>query len=427
MTTLVLAGNVTGKERSRLIRMAGNNRIHAIGMRFVLNARAVSTAKGGPALARAGGAALVYVRGPASLAKLRMPRGRLTALAPLGLPFSVVQWQAAVALAHENAALDLVVWPRGKSRLQAMARYLAVLRGALQANAAASAADGLAVGAKAAAGVAPTDTTPPTPPTGLTLTANTRDSVSVSWRPSSDNVGVVGYRVQHGAAPASSTVSTSLTITGLSCATTVNVQVQAFDAAGNTSSAATISVATLGCPGGGSDFSGGGGSSGGSGGGGGSSGGGSSAGGGSSPGGGADTEAPSAPTSLGASAVTSSGLTLTWSASSDNVAVTSYSVSENGAAVGSTSALSYDLTGLSCGTSYSFSVVASDAAGNTSTSADATAVTSACAASSDLFVSLSGSDSGSCSSVAPCASFARAYQVAVAGEVVEVASGSYPA
>jgi hypothetical protein len=44
-----------------------------------------------------------------------------------------------------------------------------------------------------------------------------------------------------------------------------------------------------------------------------------------------------------------------------------------------------------------------------------------------FFVSPSGSDSSSCTSAAPCASFGRAYEVALPGDVVEVASGSYPA
>jgi hypothetical protein len=44
-----------------------------------------------------------------------------------------------------------------------------------------------------------------------------------------------------------------------------------------------------------------------------------------------------------------------------------------------------------------------------------------------LFVSTSGSDSGSCSQSAPCASFDRAYQLARPGDTVEVAAGSYGA
>ena len=42
------------------------------------------------------------------------------------------------------------------------------------------------------------------------------------------------------------------------------------------------------------------------------------------------------------------------------------------------------------------------------------------------YVSVGGSDSGSCSRKAPCASFNRAYHAAHPGDVVEVSPGSYP-
>ena len=43
-----------------------------------------------------------------------------------------------------------------------------------------------------------------------------------------------------------------------------------------------------------------------------------------------------------------------------------------------------------------------------------------------LFVSVGGSDAGRCTRGNPCRSFARAYAVAKPGQIVEVASGSYP-
>ena len=43
-----------------------------------------------------------------------------------------------------------------------------------------------------------------------------------------------------------------------------------------------------------------------------------------------------------------------------------------------------------------------------------------------VFVSSSGSDGGSCSRVAACASFDRAFRVAAPGEVIEIAGGVYP-
>jgi len=43
-----------------------------------------------------------------------------------------------------------------------------------------------------------------------------------------------------------------------------------------------------------------------------------------------------------------------------------------------------------------------------------------------LYVSPTGSDSGRCTALAPCASFARAYAVAAPGQTVLIAGGSYP-
>ena len=86
-------------------------------------------------------------------------------------------------------------------------------------------------------------------------------------------------------------------------------------------------------------------------------------------GGAGDTQPPSTPGSLSASSITSSSATLSWSASTDNVAVTAYDVYLNGSIIGSTGSTSYNLTGLSASTSYSVSVRAKDAAGNTSSPA----------------------------------------------------------
>ena len=79
-----------------------------------------------------------------------------------------------------------------------------------------------------------------------------------------------------------------------------------------------------------------------------------------------DAEAPSDPTNLVASNVTSGGATLNWTASTDNVGVSLYNVSIDGSLVGTSSGTSFTVTGLSPLTSYIASVNAQDAAGNTS-------------------------------------------------------------
>ncbi|WP_434391326.1 fibronectin type III domain-containing protein [Melittangium boletus] len=79
-----------------------------------------------------------------------------------------------------------------------------------------------------------------------------------------------------------------------------------------------------------------------------------------------DTQAPSTPANLSATASSSSQINLTWSASSDNVGVTGYDIYRGGAQVGSAGSTTYSDTGLSASTAYSYTVRARDAAGNTS-------------------------------------------------------------
>jgi chitodextrinase len=92
----------------------------------------------------------------------------------------------------------------------------------------------------------------------------------------------------------------------------------------------------------------------------------------------ADTTPPSVPGGLSVSNVSTSTLQLNWAASSDNVGVTGYDAFLNGGLVGTVSVLSASYSGLACGTSYTLSVDARDAAGNVSDQASAQAATSAC-------------------------------------------------
>jgi chitodextrinase len=81
---------------------------------------------------------------------------------------------------------------------------------------------------------------------------------------------------------------------------------------------------------------------------------------------GGDITAPSVPGGLRSTGTTSSSVSLAWDASSDNVGVTGYNVYRGGAQVASVSGTSYTDSGLSSGTTYSYTVKARDAAGNLS-------------------------------------------------------------
>ena len=88
-----------------------------------------------------------------------------------------------------------------------------------------------------------------------------------------------------------------------------------------------------------------------------------------------DTIAPTAPTALTASGTTQTTTNLSWTASTDNVGVTGYDVFQGTTLLGTVSTTTYNVTGLTAATAYSFSVKAKDAAGNSSASSNVVNVT----------------------------------------------------
>src|SRR5437016_3554715 len=138
----------------------------------------------------------------------------------------------------------------------------------------------------------PVDTAPPSTPIGLTGTVAGSSGANLSWRASTDNVGVTGYIVRRNGVQVATPVTTSFADTGLSAATTYSYTVAARDAAGNISpNSASVSITI------------------------------------------ADTTPPTTPIGLTAAVSGSSGANLSWSASTDNVGVTGYTVRRNGVQV----------------------------------------------------------------------------------------------
>ena len=105
-------------------------------------------------------------------------------------------------------------------------------------------------GGENSAGVAPpvvTDMVAPSVPANLAADSVTVDSLALSWSPSTDDVGVTGYRVYRGGALQSTVAALAYTATGLTANTTYRFSVAAVDAAGNASAqCAPLSVATSG-------------------------------------------------------------------------------------------------------------------------------------------------------------------------------------
>lgn len=89
--------------------------------------------------------------------------------------------------------------------------------------------------------VAPSgDTQAPSVPQNLRITAAGPNSISLAWDASTDNIGVLGYRVYRNGAVLNTTPNTSYTDTGLSPNTTYNYQVEAYDAVPNYSGLSAV-------------------------------------------------------------------------------------------------------------------------------------------------------------------------------------------
>ncbi|MDW5288782.1 endonuclease [Formosa sp. PL04] len=88
-----------------------------------------------------------------------------------------------------------------------------------------------------------------------------------------------------------------------------------------------------------------------------------------------DTEAPTVPTDLASSEITASSITLTWTASSDNIAVASYNVNKDGAFYAKAYTNTITISDLTAETSYAFTVSAEDASNNESAATGSLTVT----------------------------------------------------
>ncbi|HEX6044158.1 MAG TPA: hypothetical protein VFZ22_06685 [Pyrinomonadaceae bacterium] len=146
--------------------------------------------------------------------------------------------------------------------------------------------------------VAPvTDTAPPAAPTGLTATFNAgANAIDLSWTAATDNVAVTGYRIYRDGGSVPLTTVNGTTFSDAGVAGTHSYGVTAIDAAGNESGLSNIASATATVIGG-------------------------------------DVTPPTAPSSLTATANLATGtIELSWTASTDDVAVTGYRVfRDNGA------------------------------------------------------------------------------------------------
>ncbi|TEB14842.1 Exoglucanase B precursor [Pelotomaculum sp. FP] len=216
---------------------------------------------------------------------------------------------------------------------------------------------------------AETDTTPPAWENGtLNATAVTDQSLTLDWSGAQDDTGVTGYIVYENSSVLTMVYGAdTCDVSGLQPAASYNFAVQALDAAGNESTTGPgVTVTTTQVASGSTD--------------------------------------QTAPTwtdgVLNTANITATGLTLNWSGASDDTAVTGYKVyqgTELLVALGDVT--TYDVSGLSAASAYTFTVQALDAAGNessngpTATATTATTATTAATPESDATAPAWPSDS----------------------------------
>jgi chitodextrinase len=174
----------------------------------------------------------------------------------------------------------------------------------------------------------PGDTEAPSVPQNLSATAISDDQIDLTWDASTDNVAVAGYRIYRDNVLVATSPTNSYSNTGLDPATEYEYEVSAIDAESNESARSAPDSATTEASG--------------------------------------DTEAPSIPQNLSATAISDDQIDLTWAASTDNVGVTGYNIYRDNVLIDTSPTNSYSDTGLDPATEYEYEVSAFDAASNES-------------------------------------------------------------
>ncbi|HET6454427.1 MAG TPA: family 10 glycosylhydrolase [Armatimonadota bacterium] len=169
------------------------------------------------------------------------------------------------------------------------------------------------------------DTDPPSIPEIISANGVSATQIDLAWTTSTDNIEVTGYRIYRDGNEVGTSDTTSYSDTGLAEVTTYSYEVTAYDEAENESAKSTPYQGTT-----------------------------------------LDDTPPSVPTGLAATPVSETLINLSWTASTDNVAVTDYRVIRDEQEIAVVTTTSYADSGLTPSTTYTYQVSAEDADHNVS-------------------------------------------------------------
>lgn len=175
------------------------------------------------------------------------------------------------------------------------------------------------------------ESTAPSRPSGIT-SSSTETTIDLSWTASTSSIGVNGYNIYVDGTPRTFVSGTAYTLTDLLPYTQYQIEIEAIASDNTPSEKASVVISTI------------------------------------------DQTAPTTPSNLQGT-TTEYTISLSWTASTDNVAVTGYSIFLNGERQKRVKTTSYTLDGLDPSTSYLVEVEAYDASGNTSGKANITLTT----------------------------------------------------
>jgi len=180
------------------------------------------------------------------------------------------------------------------------------------------------------------DISAPSVPKNLSAYPVSPNQINLSWTASSDNVAIAGYKIFRDGSQIGTTSSLYFYDTGLTSSTTYNYKIKSYDTSNNESGFSSSVSATTPTT---------------------------------------DIIAPTIPTNLLATPISTTRIDLNWTVSTDNLAVAGYKIFKNEKLIGTSKSNFFSNIGLNASTTYTYKIKSYDFAGNISDFSSSTSAT----------------------------------------------------